>query len=214
MYNTIVSLKGWQKSLPPASTTEIWVTQVLAQTRHISCMLVGFASCGGCGWGLLTMHSFDSQLLMCLFSLARLWCHSHYHLSPNERKDTSMTATMLLQDSMLNPSVFRSLSEIQEKTHWSITWLRKIVKHSQTFSKAIVFLMNNRKHRSEEPHAEIMWEIHFKYNTNKHVLRFPMILFRMFISSVGLTSMSCMTNIWECKHDKASEKMHRYTTTQ
>lgn len=137
-----------------------------------------------------------------------------FTLSPNERKDTSITATMLLQDSMLNPSVLRSLSEIQEKTHWSITWIRIIVKHLQTFSRTIVFQMNNRKHRSEEPHAEIMWEIRFKYDTNKRVLRFPMILFRMFISSVGLTSMSYMTNIWECKHDKASEKIHRHTTTQ
>lgn len=38
----------------------------------------------------------------------------------NERKDTSMTATMLLQDSMLNPSVFRSPSKIQEKQSFTM----------------------------------------------------------------------------------------------
>lgn len=38
---------------------------------------------------------------------------AHSLKSTDYRKDTSMTATMLLQDSMLKPSVFRSASEIQ-----------------------------------------------------------------------------------------------------
>lgn len=40
----------------------------------------------------------------------------------NNRKDTSMTATMLLQDSMLNPSVFRSPSEIQKQPGHSLDY--------------------------------------------------------------------------------------------
>lgn len=40
----------------------------------------------------------------------------------NNRKDTSMTATMLLQDSMLNPSVFRSPSEIQKQPVHSLDY--------------------------------------------------------------------------------------------
>lgn len=39
------------------------------------------------------------------------------HKSVYVWKDTSMTATMLLQDSMLKPSVFRSASEMQTVTH-------------------------------------------------------------------------------------------------
>lgn len=43
-------------------------------------------------------------------------------------------------------------------------------------------------------------ELNHKYNENKydkcrHILRFAMILFRMFISSFGLTSISYMTNM-------------------
>lgn len=59
-----------------------------------------------------------------------------------------------------------------------------------------------------------MWEINSKYDTHKHVLRFEMILFRMFISSDGLTSMSYMTNIQQCKHHKASRMTYRHPTAR
>lgn len=50
--------------------------------------------------------------LMRLFLLFVEACHYH-PTHPTETKDTSMTATMLLHDSMLKPSVFRSPSGTQ-----------------------------------------------------------------------------------------------------
>lgn len=45
-----------------------------------------------------------------------------------------------------------------------------------------------------------------------HVLRFVTILFRMFISSDGLTSISYRTNIKHCKHPKVSRNLYRHPT--
>lgn len=55
--------------------------------------------------------------------------HVSLSLLFNETKDTSMTATMLLHDSMLKPSVFKSPSETRRhplspvcSTKWQIMW--------------------------------------------------------------------------------------------
>lgn len=84
------------------------------------------------------------------------------HFSLLSRKDTSIRLTMLRQESMLNPSVFRSLSgRGRKETHCYYTWMGC----------------------SEIP-TEQAWSL------NKKHLRLAMTLFRMVRSSKTLISMS------------------------
>lgn len=96
-----------------------------------------------CGWSLVTTHPFwqpTVDVLVLSISTVLSFPASYHHLdyptqSTNERKDTSMTATMLLQDSMLKPSVFRSSSETQEKVvHLFWTYI-KMCKYCRTESQ-------------------------------------------------------------------------------
>lgn len=62
--------------------------------------------------------------------------HGDLSLPPNDTRDTSMTATMLLHDSMLKPSVFRSPSETQGHPP-------KFCKLHETCKETTVFQLRN-----------------------------------------------------------------------
>lgn len=58
-----------------------------------------------------------------------------------------------------------------------------------------------------------MWQTNSKYSTHKNVSRFEMILFRMFISSDGLTSMSYRINFNNVNIEAPTDTQLHYVTT-
>lgn len=101
-----------------------------------------------------------------------------------------MTATMLLQDSILKPSVFRSASGKQ-------SFASQIPVNGETKLLYITtYLKRTQKKRQ-------IWKIH------KGSLRLEMILLRMFISSGGLTSMSYGTRVGKVTARRREEHENR-----
>lgn len=107
------------------------------------------------------------------------------------KKDTSMTATMLLQDSIVKPSVFRSPSETQTKEFlFSFCNIQCFHIHAHILITSIRIFKDS--FAEEKATFEFVVMCVKRANTvQQNHLRFPMILLRMFMSSAGLTSMSC-----------------------
>lgn len=156
-------------------------------------MSLGLKSCGLSLESTLSFGNPPINVLVlplaAVLALPASYHHPDYITQPtNDKRDTSMTATMLLQDSMLKPSVFRSASEIQERSHspGCPSLLHKCVQILEGWISTDHKKITRTAYRHKSG-------IHSNYDAHKYVLRFAMILFRMFISSDGLTSMSYMT---------------------
>lgn len=166
-----------------------------------------------CGWSLGSTHPFwQSPVDVLILSIAAVlsspasYCYQDYTTQPtNERKDTSMTATMLLQDSMLKPSVFRSASKIQERSHspGCLSLLHKCVQILEGWIST--------DHKDLPALHTETWEMNSNYDTHTN-MSYALQWFCLGCSAAQMGSLPCPT--WQIVNSVNIEPAETCTDTQ